>query len=204
MEPAPAPPVIVVMGVSSSGKSTIGAALATRLGVPFLEGDDLHSPENRRTMAAGHPLTDRDREPWLAALTERIRQWADDGRGGVVACSALKRAYRDRFRATGAPIRFLALDLDPELAARRSAARTGHFMPPGLIDSQYETLEPLAEDEPGATVDAAGSIAETLAAATAALARSTAPPHPDARLHSPSRGRRSSVDGDGPGPARRP
>ncbi|MCU7821028.1 gluconokinase [Kitasatospora sp. DSM 101779] len=204
MDAAPAPLVVVVMGVSSSGKSTLGAALAARLGVPFLEGDALHSPESRRKMATGHPLTDRDREPWLEALTERIRRWAADGRSGVVACSALKRAYRDRFRETGARIRFLQLDLDREVAARRIAARTDHFMPPSLLDSQYATLEPLGEDEPGTTVSAAGSPEETLAAATEALARSLARPDPDARLRSPSGDPRSSVEGDGPDPAAAP
>ncbi|MEV7181682.1 gluconokinase [Kitasatospora sp. NPDC093679] len=204
MEAVPAPLVVVVMGVSSSGKSTLGSALAARLGVPFLEGDALHSPENVHKMAAGRPLTDEDREPWLAALADRIRQWADADRGGVVTCSALKRAYRDRLRRTGARIWFLELDLAPEVAARRIAARTGHFMPPGLLDSQYATLEPLAADEPGTRVSAAGSAARTLAAATEALAHGPARTDPDARLRSPSRDPRSSVGEDGPGPAAAP
>lgn len=161
--------VVVVMGVSASGKSTVGGRLAQRLGVPFLEGDDLHSAANRAKMASGHPLDDADRRPWLAALTEWIRAAAASGRGGVAACSALKRAYRDQFRSTGADVWFLYLALDPALAAERIARRTGHFMPPELLGSQYATLDPLHADEPGATVDASGAPERVMADALHAV-----------------------------------
>ncbi len=165
-------PVVIVMGVSASGKSTVGALLAERLGVPFLEGDDLHPAANRAKMASGHPLDDTDRRPWLAALTEWIEAAASNG-GGVASCSALKRAYRDQFRSTGADVWFLHLALDRAVAAERIAHRKGHFMPPELLDSQFETLEPLRADEPGATVDASGSTTEVVEAALRALQRLT-------------------------------
>ncbi|MFF9098478.1 gluconokinase [Streptomyces sp. NPDC014802] len=161
-------PVVVVMGVSASRKSTVGASLAERLGVPFLEGDDLHSAASRAKTASGRPLDDADREPWLAALAAWVRQ-AARGRGGVVTCSALRRAYRDELRATGADVRFVHLALDPRAAARRIAARTGHFMPPRLLGSQYDTLEPLQPDEPGVTVDASGSPEQVVSAVLRAL-----------------------------------
>ncbi|MFG3659825.1 gluconokinase [Streptomyces sp. NPDC047706] len=157
--------VVVVTGVSASGKSTVGVRLARRLGVPFLEGDDLHPEANRAKMASGHPLDDADRRPWLAALAAWIRSAAASGRGGVVTCSALKREYRDQFRRTGAHVWFLHLSVDRATAAERIARRKGHFMPPRLLDSQYEVLEPLEPDEPGATVEASGSPEDVLAAA---------------------------------------
>ncbi|MEU5770058.1 gluconokinase [Streptomyces asoensis] len=150
------PRVVVVTGVSASGKSTVGAWLARELGVPFQEGDDLHPAANRAKMASGHPLDGADRRPWLDALGRWIRTAAEDGRGGVLTCSALKRAYRDRLRETGADVWFVHLALDPELAATRIARRTGHFMPPALLGSQYADLDPLEPDEPGVTVDASG------------------------------------------------
>lgn len=162
--------VVIVMGVSASGKSTVGTRLAQRLGVPFLEGDDLHSAANRAKMKSGHPLDDADREPWLAALTEWIRATAASGHGGVVTCSALKHEYRDRFRRTGADLWFVHLALDRAVAARRIAHRTGHFMPPRLLGSQYDILDPLGADEPGVTIDAAGSTEQVLAAALSAMA----------------------------------
>ncbi|AGS71058.1 gluconokinase [Streptomyces collinus] len=161
--------VVVVMGVSASGKSTVGARLAHRLGVPFLEGDDLHSAANRAKMASGHPLDDADRRAWLAALTQWIRAAAANGSGGVVSCSSLRRAYRDRFRATGADVWFLYLALDPVLAAERIARRTGHFMPPELLGSQYATLDPLQADEPGVTIDASGGPERVMAQALRAV-----------------------------------
>lgn len=157
--------VVVVMGVSASGKSTVGARLAQRLGVPFLEGDDLHPAANRAKMASGHPLDDADRRPWLAALTEWVRVTASSGHGGVASCSALKRAYRDQFRRTGADVWFVYLALDREVAAERIARRKGHFMPPALLDSQYATLDPLHADEPGVTIDASGGTAQVVRAA---------------------------------------
>ncbi|MER6789595.1 gluconokinase [Streptomyces sp. NPDC000658] len=151
----PAPPVVVVMGVSGSGKSTVGRLLARRLGVPFVEADDVHPAANRAKMAAGHPLDDEDRRPWLLAVAALIHEAAESGRGAVLACSALKHAYRDLFRRAGARTWFLYLALDGETAARRVADRVGHFMPAQLVDSQYAALEPLRPDEPGRTVDAA-------------------------------------------------
>jgi gluconokinase len=145
---------IVVMGVAGCGKTTVGERLAAALGWPFAEGDRYHPQANVDKMAAGIPLTDEDRWPWLRALAERIR---DDDRTGssVLACSALKRAYRDILR-TGAPrVRFLHLHGDRAVLAERLASREGHFFPPDLLDSQLAALEPLAPDEDGVTVDVA-------------------------------------------------
>ncbi|MCW7986606.1 MULTISPECIES: gluconokinase [Streptomyces] len=148
------PSVVVVMGVSGSGKSTVGRLLAQRLMVPFLEADDLHPAANRAKMAAGHPLDDEDRRPWLMSVADWIRRATHDGQGGVVACSALKHEYRDLFRQAGAGVWFLYLALDRATADRRVAGRMDHFMPARLLDSQYADLEPLRPDEPGLTVDA--------------------------------------------------
>ncbi|MFI9245458.1 gluconokinase [Streptomyces sp. NPDC053086] len=163
--------VVIVMGVSGSGKSTVGVRLADLLGVPFLEGDDLHSASNRVKMASGHPLDDADRRSWLAAVTEWIRTTGSSGHGGVAACSALKRAYRDQFRRAAANVWFVYLALDREVAAQRMTRRRGHFMPPGLLDSQYATLDPLHADEPGVTIDVndSESPAEVLAAVVRAV-----------------------------------
>ena len=151
----PVPTVVVVMGVSGSGKSTVGRLLAQRLGVPFLEADDVHPAANRAKMAAGRPLDDEDRRPWLLSIAEWIREATDAGQGGVVACSALKHAYRNVLRRAGAGVWFLYLALDRATADLRVAGRVDHFMPARLVDSQYATLEPLRPDEPGLTVDAA-------------------------------------------------
>ena len=150
----PVPTVVVVMGVSGSGKSTVGLLLARRLGVPFLEADDVHPAANRAKMAAGRPLDDEDRRPWLRSVAEWIREATGAGEGGVVACSALKHEYRDELRRAGAGVLFLYLALDRAIADRRLAGRVGHFMPARLVDSQYAALEPLRPDEPGLTVDA--------------------------------------------------
>jgi len=140
------------MGVTASGKSTVGAALAQRLRVPFIDADDLHPPANIAKMTAGQPLNDDDRYPWL----ERVGQWLAEHRdGGVVSCSALKRKYRDRLRAHSPDIEFVYLRGTPELIERRLATRSGHFMPAALLRSQFETLEPLGADEHGITIDAA-------------------------------------------------
>jgi gluconokinase len=138
------------MGVSGSGKSTVGAALAQRLGVPFADADAFHPPANIAKMAADKPLTDDDRYPWLDA----VGQWlADHKDGGVMSCSALKHTYRDRLRSRCPRIEFLHLTGSPELIARRQAGRPGHFMPPALLKSQFDTLEPLAPDEHGIALD---------------------------------------------------
>jgi gluconokinase len=138
------------MGVSGSGKSTVGMALAQRLRVPFVDADTLHPPANIAKMAAGEPLDDHDRHPWL----EKVGDWlAAHPDGGVVSCSALNRTYRDQLRAHCPRLEFLHLDGSPELIRSRLAARTGHFMPAALLQSQFDTLEPLGADEAGVTVD---------------------------------------------------
>ena len=154
------PPVnYVVMGVSGCGKSTVGAAFAAAIGGRFIDGDDLHRPENVAKMSTGVPLTDADRWPWLtlvgATLTGDV----------VVGCSALKRAYRDRIRAVAGPVRFLHLAGSKAVIAARMAARPGHFMPLGLLDSQFAALEPPGPDEDAVTVD----IDQSLDAIVAAL-----------------------------------
>ncbi len=149
-EPHGSPAPIVVMGVSGSGKSTVGSELAQRLRVPFMDADTLHPPSNIAKMSAGEPLDDDDRYPWL----DNVGEWLADHRdGGVVSCSALKRAYRSRLREHCPGIEFLYLSGSPELIGSRIADRPGHFMPAALLRSQFDTLEPLSPDEPGVTVD---------------------------------------------------
>jgi gluconokinase len=145
----------VVMGVSGSGKTTIAGQLATRVGFTFADGDDFHPPTNVAKMARGEPLTDVDRDPWLEALRAWIAAHDRAGRSTVLACSALKRRYRDTLRA-GAPqrVNFIHLTAPAEELRRRMGRRAGHFMPPLLLESQLATLEPLAGDEPGLTLDA--------------------------------------------------
>ena len=145
---------IVVMGVSGSGKSTIGELLAERLDVPFVDADSLHPLTNVEKMEQGIPLDDDDRWPWLQAVGEHI---AAASGGIVVACSALKRSYRDRIRSAAPDVRFAYLEGDQGLLAARMAARHNHFMPPSLLDSQLATLEPLASDEAGVTVSTAAT-----------------------------------------------
>ncbi|MGX9220635.1 gluconokinase [Massilia varians] len=143
----------VVMGVSACGKSDIGARLAQALGAPFIEGDRFHSPENVAKMSAGIPLDDEDRRGWLQALRAGIeRAWKTEP-AVVLSCSALKRAYRDVLRGDGGDVRFVHLHGDRDLIAQRMAARSGHFMPVSLLDSQLRTLEPLQPDERGVTLD---------------------------------------------------
>jgi len=158
--------VVVVMGVSGSGKTTVGTALADALGVEYAEADNFHSPENIAKMSAGTPLTDEDRWPWLRSIAEWIRE--HEKTGGVVTSSALKREYRDLLR-TGGDTWFLHLNGSHELIAGRLASRKGHFMPASLLDSQLAALEPLESDEPGLVVDAADPSAELVAAALKAL-----------------------------------
>jgi gluconokinase len=150
--PAPATQSpVVVMGVAGSGKSTVGAALAQRLLVPFVDGDTLHPAANIAKMTAGEPLNDDDRHPWL----DRVGEWLAGHRdGAVVSCSALKRQYRDRLRVSCPRIEFLYLNGSPELIGRRLATRSGHFMPAALLRSQFAALEHLGSDEPGVSVDA--------------------------------------------------
>jgi gluconokinase len=137
----------VVMGVSGSGKSVIGAALARALGIDFVEGDEYHSAENVKRMSSGIPLTDDNRAQWLRALAARLRQAKDAGSGLVMTCSALKRSYRDVLRAGAGEVQFVFLRGQRALLGERIVNRRGHFMPPSLLDSQLATLEEPAPDE---------------------------------------------------------
>jgi carbohydrate kinase (thermoresistant glucokinase family) len=141
---------VVVMGVAGSGKSTIGAALAARLGAEFVDGDDLHPPHNIALMREGIPLTDRDRWPWLARVGETLA-----GATGsiVVACSALARRYRDAIRAEAPDARFVHLTGPRDVLYARLANRSGHYMAPSMLESQLAVLEPLEPDEAGITVE---------------------------------------------------
>lgn len=130
------------MGVSGSGKSFLANKLAEATGWAFAEGDDYHSPVNKAKMAAGVPLTDADRGPWLATLYEVMAEWHRKGRSGILTCSALKASYRDRLTAGLPEARFVWLDPPRAVLAERMAHRPGHFMPPALLDSQLATLEP--------------------------------------------------------------
>lgn len=159
------PALVVVMGVSGCGKSTVGRALAGRLGVRFIEGDEWHPPRNVALMAAGTPLTDDDRRDWLQALAGQLAGAVASGQGLVLSCSALKRRYRDQLRAAAPGLRFVHLHGSPELLAQRMATRPGHYMPPSLLPSQLDTLEPPAADEEPITLDIALPLDELVAAA---------------------------------------
>jgi len=139
--------VLVMMGVSGSGKTTVAKGVADRLGWQILEGDKLHPPANIAKMSAGTPLTDEDRWPWLHAIAAAIDDWRANGVSGVVACSALKRAYRDILIGPRPDVVLVYLQGSHDLIATRMAARHGHFMPPGLLDSQFATLEEPSEAE---------------------------------------------------------
>ncbi|MGW7446756.1 gluconokinase [Kitasatospora sp. NPDC054795] len=164
-EPTRRTTILVVLGVSGSGKSTVGAMLAERLGLSFLDADDLHRPQDRAKMAAGHPLTDADRWPWLA----RIARWMDEqiasGASAVVAGSALKRSYRDHLRDGRPEVRLLYLRGSRDLIASRLAARRGHFFPAELLSSQFDDFEEPAADEHPYVVPLAGSPEQTVARA---------------------------------------
>ena len=146
---------LVVMGVSGSGKSTVAAAVAARADAIFLDADDFHPASNTAKMAAGTPLTDEDRWPWLAAVGEEIARRTARGEGVVMACSALKRRYRDALRRHAPTLIFAQLDGSPELLAARIGARANHFMPATLLGTQLAALEPLGPEEPGFVVDIA-------------------------------------------------
>jgi gluconokinase len=150
-------PVVVVMGVSGSGKSTVGAALAERLGVPFADGDDLHPAENIAKMSAGRPLDDADRGPWLEAVGRWLAGHA--GSGGVITCSALKRSYRDLLRRFAPDAELVHLHGRHDVIARRQADRRGHYLPPSLLASQFAALEPLDDTvEAGVVLDVDGDV----------------------------------------------
>ena len=163
---------VVVMGVSGSGKSTVGAALARALSLPFVEGDELHSRHNIEKMSRGEPLTDEDRAPWLAAVASVLADERHYPRGVVVACSALKSKYRDALRAASPGVTFVFLEVSPELIAARMAARRHHFMPPALAASQFAALEaPDSADPNVVKLDAALPVDLLVEAARRALRR---------------------------------
>ena len=178
------PPTIVVMGVTASGKTTVGEHLATLLGTDFVDGDSLHPPSNVEKMAAGHPLTDVDRAPWLDRVGAVLADRAAHPHGVVIACSALRRIYRDRIRATaGAGLVFVFLDVSIEEAKRRIAARKHHFMPPSLVDSQFATLE-RPEGEPDVVTISRLIDPQSSAQEAAARIAARAPPASDPRRRS--------------------
>ncbi len=142
------------MGVSGCGKSTIGALLGERLGLPYKDGDDLHPLKNIEKMASGAPLTDDDRWPWLTDVATWLHSHAE---GAIIGCSALKRSYRDLIREGAPNTVFVHLDGDFDLLYQRMFSRPGHFMPPAMLQSQVDTLEPLEEDEAGRVFDIAKS-----------------------------------------------
>jgi len=160
-------PVLVIMGVSGSGKSTVAAILAGQLGWDLEEGDDLHPDENVAKMAAGTPLNDEDRQPWLETISSWIVEHVMADVPGIITCSALKRRYRDILRENN--VVFVYLTGSKDLIGRRLAARLDHYMPASLLDSQVATLEPPEEDENAITIDAGRSPAEEAAEVVARL-----------------------------------
>jgi gluconokinase len=155
---ATAPCALVVMGVSGSGKSTIADRLAARLGWRYEDGDKFHPPSNVAKMSAGHPLTDEDRWPWLQAIADEIDRVCKAGQRAVIACSALKRTYREILVHGRNDVRIVFLNGTQDLIAERLAARKGHFMPPGLLTSQFRTLEPPQLNERPITVSIDASV----------------------------------------------
>jgi gluconokinase len=169
-----ATPQVVVMGVSGCGKSTVGQALAQALGVAYVEGDALHPPANVARMAAGIALTDADRQGWLQAVAQRLGDQPARTQGVVVACSALKRSYRDLLRAAAPAMRLVYLDGDAALIAQRLASRQGHYMPPSLLQSQLDTLQPPEADEYPLVLDIAQPPEALVARAAQALRETVA------------------------------
>lgn len=154
------PMIVVVMGVSGSGKTTVGKLLAARLGWPYQEGDTLHPPENIAKMSGGTSLDDADRLPWLRRIAERIDHWLGRGESGVVTCSALKRAYRDIIAGGRSGVVLVHLKGSHDVIGSRMAARTDHFMPTALLANQFAVLEEPMPDERAITIDVAASPAE--------------------------------------------
>ena len=158
-DPCREPPcALIVMGVSGSGKSTIAGRLAERLNWTCEDGDRFHPKSNVEKMSAGHPLTDEDRAPWLKAIADEIDRVCRSGEHAVIACSALKRAYRDILVHGRSDVRIVFLNGSRELIAKRLSLRKGHFMPPALLESQFNTLEPPGSDEDPVVADIAPSI----------------------------------------------
>lgn len=164
---------VVVMGVASSGKTTLAELLADRLGWPAAEADEFHPQENIDKMTSGTPLTDEDRWPWL----RQIRDWMSEHttEGTIVTCSALKRSYRDLLREASGDVVFLHVNGSEDLLTERIAQRSGHFMPASLLPSQLSTLEPLGKDEPGAEIINDGTVEDLLESALAVLQTRSAP-----------------------------
>jgi carbohydrate kinase (thermoresistant glucokinase family) len=162
---------VIVMGVSGSGKTTVGEGIATELGFELIEGDDYHPPRNVEKMAAGVPLTDDDRRPWLETLATLLEDRHARSQGTVLACSALRSAYRDVLRSAvpAAETFIILLEADAATLRSRMESRTGHYMPPALLESQLATLERLQPDEPGVVLDATRSVDVVIAAAVAAM-----------------------------------
>jgi gluconokinase len=164
-----APDVIVVMGVSGSGKTTVAKGIASAMGWEFAEGDDMHPKASVAKMASGLPLTDEDRWPWLRLMGDWISAKQSRGESAVVTCSALRRAYRDLLREGRPAVRFCHISAGTGVIEERMERRQGHYMPASLLPSQLATLEPLEEDEPGVVVSNEGSPAEVLDRAMRAL-----------------------------------
>jgi len=154
---------LIMMGVSGSGKSTVADKLAERIGWRSVDGDKFHPASNIAKMSAGHPLTDEDRWPWLKAIAAEIDRSCKAGEPAVIACSALKRSYREILVHRRDDVRIVYLDGSKQLIAERLARRRGHFMPPGLLDSQFKTLEPPDESENPVTASIAGTPDEIVA-----------------------------------------
>ena len=167
----PATTSIVVMGVSGSGKTSAARELERQLGWKFIEGDDLHPEANVAKMAAGHPLEDEDRWPWLRRVAEVIGEREAAGTSLVLTCSALKRSYRDLLRDGHPSVWFAHMQVSQQVLADRLAQRKGHYMPPSLLDSQLTTLEPLAEDEPGDVIAGDAPLDRTVAEVLSDLGR---------------------------------
>jgi gluconokinase len=163
------PDVVVVMGVSGSGKTTVAKGLSTVLGWEFAEGDAFHPDANVAKMRSGVPLTDEDRWPWLEAIGSWISDKESRSESAVVTCSALRRVYRDLLRDGRPHVRFLHVEAESDVIRDRMEHRPGHYMPPSLLPSQLATLEPLEADEPGVTITNEGSAAQVLDRALAAL-----------------------------------
>ena len=170
-EGATSPIILIVMGVSGSGKTTVAALLAGRLNWRFQEGDALHPQANVDKMHRGIPLTDADRLPWLDSIAVLIDGWNAEGVSGIITCSALKRAYRERLRAGRSDVELIYLRGERALVSARITQRMGHFMPAGLLASQFETLEEPGTDEPVITVDIGGSPEQIVDAILIALQR---------------------------------
>jgi gluconokinase len=164
--------ILIVMGVSGSGKTTIATALAQHLGWPFKDGDELHPPSNIAKMHAGHPLDDSDRWPWLKSIAAWIDKWRAAGSSGVITCSALKRSYRAFLTKGRGEVRIVYLHGDMALIATRLDARSGHFMPSGLLASQFAALEEPGLDEHAIRVEVDQPLSDIVAAIATALCRS--------------------------------